>query len=124
VKKGLLHMLRTKCKTLIKLLLQTLNKENRVGTHSFTLHNNSIITCPCPTFPWTHNNNEAITICDGIYNMERVGILYPMPWCARFLRVTHFQKGQIFLVFTHCMVVLKWIANNGFLKDSTLDNDK
>jgi hypothetical protein len=23
-----------------------------------------------PNCPWTHNNNEATTICDGIYNME------------------------------------------------------
>jgi hypothetical protein len=31
-----------------------------------------------PTFLWTHNNNEAISMCDGICNMERVGIFYPM----------------------------------------------
>jgi hypothetical protein len=30
-----------------------------------------------PNFPWTHNNNEAITICDGIYNMERVWNVLP-----------------------------------------------
>jgi hypothetical protein len=29
-----------------------------------------------PTFPWTHNNNEAMTIGDKIYNMERVGMFY------------------------------------------------
>ncbi len=45
-----------------------------------------------PTFLWTHNNNEAITICDGICNMERVGIFYPMLWCARFLRLYTFSK--------------------------------
>jgi hypothetical protein len=50
-----------------------------------------------PTFPWTRNNNEAITICDGIYNMERVVIFYPMPWCARFLRLYTFAKGLTFL---------------------------
>jgi hypothetical protein len=31
-----------------------------------------------PTFPWTHNNNEAMAIGDKIYNMERVGMFYPM----------------------------------------------
>jgi hypothetical protein len=46
-----------------------------------------------PTFPWTHNNNEAITICDGICNMESVGIFYTMTCCARFLRVYTFSKG-------------------------------
>jgi len=43
-----------------------------------------------PTFFWTHNNNEAITICDGISNMERVGVFYPMLWCARFFRLYTF----------------------------------
>jgi hypothetical protein len=51
-----------------------------------------------PTFPWTHNNNEAITICDGICNMERVGIFYLMPWCARFLRLYTFSKGIMILL--------------------------
>ncbi len=46
-----------------------------------------------PNFPWTHNNNEAITICDGIYNMERVGMFYLVPWCARFLKLYTFSKG-------------------------------
>ncbi len=46
-----------------------------------------------PTFPWTHNNNEAITICDRIYNMERVGMFYPMPWCVRFLKFYTFSRG-------------------------------
>jgi hypothetical protein len=44
------------------------------------------------TFPWTHNNNEAITICDGICNMERVGMFNLVPWCARFLRLYTFSK--------------------------------
>jgi hypothetical protein len=44
-------------------------------------------------FSWTHSNNEAITICDGIYNMERVGMFYPIPWCARFLKLYTFSKG-------------------------------
>jgi hypothetical protein len=43
-------------------------------------------------FSWTHSNNEAITICDGIYNMERVGMFYPIPWCARFLKLYTFSK--------------------------------
>jgi hypothetical protein len=46
-----------------------------------------------PNFPWTHNNNEAITICDGIYNLERVGMFYPIPWCVKFLRLYTFSKG-------------------------------
>ncbi len=46
-----------------------------------------------PTFLWTHNNNEAITICDEICNMERVGMFSPMPWCARFLRLYTFSRG-------------------------------
>jgi len=46
-----------------------------------------------PTFLWTHNNNEAITICDGICNMERVGMFSPMPWCARFFRHYRFSRG-------------------------------
>ncbi len=29
-----------------------------------------------PTFPLTHNNSEAITICDKICNMERIGVFY------------------------------------------------
>jgi hypothetical protein len=45
------------------------------------------------TFLWTHSNKEAITICDGIYNMERVGMFYPVPWCVRFLRLYTFSKG-------------------------------
>ncbi len=45
------------------------------------------------TFPWTHSNNEAITICDGIYNMERVGMFYPVPWCVKFRRLYTFSKG-------------------------------
>jgi hypothetical protein len=45
-----------------------------------------------PTFPWMHNNNEVINVCDGICNMERVGIFYPMPWCARFIRLYTFSK--------------------------------
>ncbi len=61
------------------------------------LHYNSIITSPCPTFPWTHNNNEAITICDGIYNMEKVGIYTQCHGVQGFLGFTHFQKGQTFL---------------------------
>ncbi len=44
-------------------------------------------------FPWTHSNNEGITICDGICNMERVGMFYPIPWCAKFLRLYTFSKG-------------------------------
>jgi hypothetical protein len=39
-----------------------------------------------PIFPWTHNNNEAMTIGDRIYNMERVGMFYLVLWCARFLK--------------------------------------
>jgi hypothetical protein len=46
-----------------------------------------------PTFPWTHNINEAITICNEIFNMERVGMFYPIPWCVRFLRLYTFLKG-------------------------------
>jgi hypothetical protein len=45
-----------------------------------------------PTFPWTHNNNEDITICDEICNMERVSIFYPMPWCVRFLSLYTLSK--------------------------------
>jgi hypothetical protein len=45
------------------------------------------------TYPWTHSNNEAIIICDGICNMERVGMFYPVPWCVRFLRLYTFSKG-------------------------------
>jgi len=43
------------------------------------------------TFPWTHSNNEVLTICEGIYNMERVGMFYLAPWCARFLRLYTFS---------------------------------
>ncbi len=58
------------------------------------LHDSSIIADPCPpTFPWTHNNNETITICDGICNMENFGIFYLVSWCARFLRLYTFSKG-------------------------------
>jgi hypothetical protein len=46
-----------------------------------------------PTFIWTHKNNEAMIICDGICNMERVGIFYPVLWCASFLRLYTFSKG-------------------------------
>jgi hypothetical protein len=45
-----------------------------------------------PNFPCTHNNNEAITICDGICNMERVSVFYLMSWCARLLRLYTFSK--------------------------------
>jgi hypothetical protein len=51
-----------------------------------------------PTFPWTHNNNEAITICDRICNMERVGIFYPLLWFARFLRLNTLSKGKNILL--------------------------
>jgi hypothetical protein len=44
-----------------------------------------------PTFPLTHNNNEAITRRDIIYNMERVGMFYQVSWCARFLRLYTFS---------------------------------
>jgi hypothetical protein len=46
-----------------------------------------------PNFPWTHSNNEAITTCDGICNMEKVGMVYLNPWCAKFLRLYKFSKG-------------------------------
>ncbi len=53
-----------------------------------------------PTFNWTHSNNEAITICDGICNMERVGMFYPVPWCVRFLRLYTFSK-RLNIPLTH-----------------------
>jgi hypothetical protein len=46
-----------------------------------------------PTLPWTHNNNEAMTIGDRIYNMEMVGVLYLVLWFARFLRLYTFSRG-------------------------------
>jgi hypothetical protein len=45
-----------------------------------------------PTCPWTHNNNEAMTIGDRISNMERVDMFYPMSWCARFLGLYTFSR--------------------------------
>jgi hypothetical protein len=57
------------------------------------LHDNPCFEAFTPTFHWTHNNNEAITICDGIYNKERVSIFYLVPWCVRFLRLYTFSKG-------------------------------
>ncbi len=39
-----------------------------------------------------HNNSEAITICDEIWNMERFGMFYPVPWCVRFLKLYTFSK--------------------------------
>jgi len=87
------------------------------------LHNNSIIMGPCPTFPWTHNNNEVITICDGIYNMERVGIFYPMLWRARFLRVYTFSKGTNILLLHPLHGGTKMNCKQ-WLKDSTLNNGK
>jgi len=83
----------TKCATLMQLLLQKLNKENGVGTHYFTSSQQFPLCGPLPpTFPWTHNNHEAMTIGDRIYNMERVGVFYLVWWCVR-LGFTHFQKG-------------------------------
>jgi hypothetical protein len=46
-----------------------------------------------PTFPWTHNNNEAITICDKICNMEMVGMFYLVSWYERFLKLHTFSRG-------------------------------
>jgi hypothetical protein len=86
-------MLKTKCKTLIKLLLSKLNEENGVGIESFTSSQQFHHYKPLPTCPWTHNNNEAITICVGICNMESVGIFYQVPWRARFLKLYRFPKG-------------------------------
>jgi hypothetical protein len=40
-----------------------------------------------------NNNNEAITICDGICNMESVGMFYPIPWCAKLFKLYTFSKG-------------------------------
>ncbi len=53
-----------------------------------------------PTFLWTHNNNEAITICDGFCKVERVGIFYPVSWCARFFRLYTFSK-RINILLVH-----------------------
>jgi hypothetical protein len=69
-----------------------------------------------PNFPWTHNNNETITICDGIYNMERVGMFYPIPWCARFLKLYTFSKG-LHIPLVHSLGgATEKIVDNGFLK--------
>ncbi len=57
------------------------------------LHNNSLFVGPCPPFPWTHNNNEVITICDRIRNMEMVGMFYLVLWYVRFLKLHTFSRG-------------------------------
>jgi hypothetical protein len=36
---------------------------------------------------------KAITICDGICNMEWIGMFYLVPWCAKFMRLYIFSKG-------------------------------
>jgi hypothetical protein len=69
-----------------------------------------------PNFPWTHSNNEAITICDGTYNMEKVGMFYPIPWCARFLRLCTFSKGLHTPRAHPLQDVTEKTMDNGFLK--------
>jgi hypothetical protein len=69
-----------------------------------------------PTFPWTHSNNETITIYDGIYNMEKVGMFYPVPWCARFLRLYTFSKRLNIPLIHPLRNATEKNVDNGFLK--------
>ncbi len=83
----------TKCRTLMESLFWKLSEENGVGTHCLTSSQQFPICRPLPTpFLWTHNNNEAITICDRICNMEMVGMFYLVSWYARFLKTSHIFK--------------------------------
>jgi hypothetical protein len=61
-------------------------------------------------FPWTHN------ICDGISNMERVRMFYPIPWCAMFFRLYTFSKGLHIPLVHPLRGVTKKTMDNGFQK--------
>jgi hypothetical protein len=70
-----------------------------------------------PNFPWIYSNNEAITICDGIYNMERVGMFYPVPWCGRLFRLYTFSKGLHIPLMHPLRGAIKKNVDNDFEKD-------
>jgi hypothetical protein len=54
--------------------------------------------------------------------MKKVGMFYPMPWCARFFRFYTFSRR---INMPPSLVhPLKVIDGNGFLKVSTIGNGK
>jgi len=46
-----------------------------------------------PTFLWTHNNNEAITICEEFVTWKGLVCSPQMPWWTRFFRFYRFSRG-------------------------------
>jgi hypothetical protein len=48
--------------------------------------------------------------------MERVGMFYPVPWCARFLKLYTFSKGLHIPLVHSLRGATKKNVDNGYLK--------